>query len=83
MTTAGVASGLPERRQARSPPASEATMPETTHHRPAPGDRLAAVGVSLPAGSRVDKPMPRPIMLRIICATRAATAPAKIAPQET
>ncbi len=56
--------GLPESRPAAKPPASAAKMPEIVHHTAAPMERPLAEGFwSAPApGSRVDAPMPMPII---------------------
>ncbi|GJE33924.1 hypothetical protein LDDCCGHA_4128 [Methylobacterium oxalidis] len=62
---------------------SEATIPEPTHQRAAVRETVPALGLPEPVALSADRPTPRPTMLRMTCATRAATAPARIAPQET
>ncbi|GJE45318.1 hypothetical protein AEGHOMDF_4512 [Methylobacterium soli] len=58
-------------------------MPETTHHKPAPSERVEAAGLSAACVPTLASPTPTPTMLRMSCVTSAVTAPAKIAPQET
>ena len=79
-----LASDVPHRRPATTPPISEATMPETVHQIPAVIENPLALGFSATlAAVTLDMPMPMPSMLSSTWITSAATTPAITAPQET
>ena len=77
------AEGLPESRPAIAPPRKEATIPVRVHHRPAPTEKVVALGLSPPAALSVPRPMPMPSMFSRSWTTSAVTTPASTAPQET
>jgi hypothetical protein len=59
-----------------------ATIPEITHHKPAPIDSELALGLSPVTAFTVESPTPIPTMFKINWTTRPMTAPANTAPQD-
>src|SRR3954468_15077620 len=73
----------PHNLPATTPPQNEAMMPDSVHHRPAPMEKVLALGFSAGlAALNAAAPMPMPSRLSRSWTTNAATTPAIMAPHE-
>src|SRR3954453_5214923 len=73
----------PHSRPATTPPKNDAMMPDSVHQMPAPMEKVLASGLSaVLATFTAERPTPMPRRLISSWATRAATTPAMMAPQE-